>query len=134
MIALGSKQVAGSSGNNKSETHTVLYDNSTGITGNITLSESVNNYKYVEIFHTQYQGYQNSTKVDLTITNKITLMNAVWLSNQGNYNGFYIDTKQITIADNQITVNGYGSLYYNDSGCRKENQNNINIHKVIAYN
>lgn len=110
----------------------VLYNNSIGEKGDVILSKSANDYQYIEIFYTQYQGYQNSTKVDLKITNKITLIASIWLLDQGSYNGIYFDTKQIVVDGKKINVISKGTLYYNNN-FNKENQDNIKIHKVIGY-
>ena len=113
----------------------ILYNNINGALSNITLKDNIDKYKCVEIFYSQYQGYYDSVKIDLSLSKKATLTASIWLTNQSTYDGFYIDTKEITLNNNQLIVDAYGALILNgfNSNATKEAQNNIRIHKVIGY-
>lgn len=106
---------------------TILFYDTNGSTGNIALSQKASDFNFIEIFYTQYQGYQDSVKIDLSINNKASLTASIY-----DGDGIYFDTKTVTINDNTINVDSCGILYYL-TGIAKGKNNNIKIRKVIGY-
>lgn len=106
---------------------TVLYNNSSGTYGSITLSDSVANYSTIEIyFHTNDgAGYRGCQKVH--VSSGSTLMSLVFIhAISGNY---YIKVREVNIQGNQITTAASKEIY---SGGMSDN-NTILIEKVLAY-
>lgn len=106
---------------------TVLYDNSSGTYGSITLSDSVANYSTIEIyFHTNDgTGFRGCQKVH--VSSGITIMSLIYIHPlTGNY---YIKIREVNIQGNQITTNWSKELY---SGGMSD-KDIILIDKVLAY-
>lgn len=107
-----------------------LYDNSTGETGTVNLSDSSANYNYLEIFCKDSNGVSSSTKVENPNGKKINLMTA------------HIDTgiiqfftKNVLINTTSITnIGGYTIKMQNSSITAFNNSTTyILITKVIGY-
>ena len=108
---------------------TVLYSNNTGTTGNVTLSESSANYRYLEILYKQYQGYASSVEVDLQKDTNITL--GIMYSIDGR---MWFDEKAVAISGNTITVQSYANAYLSSTATGYDSTaNNIKIIEVIGY-
>ena len=108
---------------------TVLYSNNTGTTGNVTLSETSANYKYIEIVFKQYQGYSSSVEVDIKRDNTASL-NVSYIGD----GRLWIDNKLVTISGSTITVDGYCNAYIGSTIFGFDStQNNIKIIEVIGY-
>lgn len=111
-----------------------LYDNSSGTTGTVTLSESATNFTYIEIFYknTQY-NYYNSMKI-FSANGKICNLNTIHVfSNSGTA---AIDSRKVKISGTSInnesgTDDDYGSLNTWNNSISKSNR--ISIVKVIGY-
>lgn len=112
---------------------TVLYESEAGTTGNVELNETVENYRYLEIFfHNEgvAPGYAyNSVKVynpngkivTLTIFQKDTTQNVIFMR-----------TKNIEINPNMLKVNGYSNWNTFDN-IEETVKNTIYIDRVIGY-
>lgn len=81
---------------------TVLYENQSGTTGNITLSDSVNNYRYIEIYYGTIGSGINCVKIIPSITN-----NCNFTSFNITGGTTYIYSTQTTISGTSITITAY---------------------------
>lgn len=78
---------------------TTLYDNSTGTTGNVTLSDDVSNYNYLEIYYTNSgKAIDAFTKYDIASGASIPLS----FVNIGS-SSMYIQSENATVSGTQIT-------------------------------
>lgn len=75
-----------------------LYNNSSGTTGTVTLSQSADNFNYIEIFYRNNDNRYSSTRIYRPTTGT----NNVWLSAGFIYN----DIKQVYIKAKEIVING----------------------------
>lgn len=79
----------------------LLYDNSSGTTGTVTLSETAENFSYLEIFYCDNNSNQyQSKKIYSPNGKKITLSN---IEPSQNGNNMYFRTSQYTINGQNIT-------------------------------
>lgn len=112
-------------------TPVVLYNDSTGTTGSITLTQSINNFTRLKIYTRSngnllncseiYTGFSNSVKADLTQHSFIT--NTVC----------YLKSKSVTINGSLLTVDGYGELGISVSGVTHTNEDQIYITRIEGY-
>lgn len=105
----------------------VLYNNSTGTTGNITdLSDDVSNYSYLEIFYS-YNGSRQSTKI---IGNKASLIVHTTSNNQT-----YLLFKEVSFSGTSMTVNSYQQWnnVWGTSNVNASNTNGIYVIKIVGY-
>lgn len=105
----------------------VLYNNSTGTTGNITdLSDDVSNYSYLEIFYS-YNGSRQSTKI---IGNKASLIVHTTSNNQT-----YLLFKEVSFSGTSMTVNTYQQWnnVWGTSNVNASNTNGIYVIKIVGY-
>lgn len=105
----------------------VLYNNSTGTTGNITdLSDDVSNYSYLEIFYS-YNGSRQSTKI---IGNKASLIVHTTSNNQT-----YLLFKEVSFSGTSMTVNTYQQWnnVWGTSNVNASNTNSIYVIKIVGY-
>lgn len=114
---------------------TSLYDNGTGTTGTVTLSQTAANFNYLEIFYRKHNNYTNasaygSVKVFSPNNKKANL---VWGAVEGS------STNQVqfavkTISGTQITHNNAGYVNFETNAwSRDTNTNEIYIVKVIGW-
>jgi hypothetical protein len=106
---------------------TVLYNNSSGTMGNITLSETSNNFKYIEIFH----GKGNpdfSTRIVPSETQYANLFN---YTNLGSTPQLLV--KKIKITGANITHDSGYYMNFTISGVTTGSANEINIYKILGY-
>lgn len=109
----------------------VLYDNSSGANGTITLNDSSANYSYIEIFFKNNDSYFNSVKVASPNGKYVTLMTS-FVNNTGN-SWLKIANKQIsgtTISNIQSYT--YGNLKISTS-LGRDASDAIYITKVLGY-
>lgn len=110
---------------------TVLYDNSSGTYGTVTLSSSSANFNYLEIYYQlndRTYAY-NCTKVHAPNGKSVNL-DVTWFS--GTTYGVYVHTKTVKISGTSITKTHEGWEYiYNDRYTTASDQ--IRIVKVIGY-
>lgn len=114
----------------------ILYNNTSGTTGTVTLSETSANFNYLEIFYGK-TGYANKIIYGNT---KIYSPNG----KMGNLSLFYRATNtvnqyiyaDVTISGTSITKTYYGSMNYSTSGSLGSasiSDNSIVIYKVVGY-
>ena len=113
---------------------TILYNNTTGSNGTITLSSSANNFTYIEIFFrdTSYNFY-NSVKV-YSPNNKIINLSTTHVFSQSGT--MFVSSRKVLISGTSIknqsgAVDDYG--VYASWNNEVEKTNRINIVKVNGY-
>lgn len=109
---------------------TVLYSDTTGTNGNVTLSDDVSNYSYLEIFYKKDSA--SSVKVQKSDWQRVSLSLDYFYSP----NVYQIALKTITISDTTITVVTSQCYYVNFINNYNVNvgiENSIKITKVIGY-
>lgn len=115
----------------KKEEKTILYDNPSGNNGTITLSDSAENYNYIEIFFFSGKNYAYySTK----IANPNGKNTQLSYSEVGDtLQETYFFKRQIQINDKNIDTmnNNYGLI--NFTGTISSKENTIFICKVVGY-
>lgn len=107
---------------------TVLYSSSSGSGSNISLSDNVDNYDYLEILYMRIEGQSSSVKLNVSITKKATLTSTYYTSGS-----FYIDCKNITLNGTTLIVNSNYVMYSNGTTTSIANVNNIRIYEVLGY-
>lgn len=108
----------------------VLYDNSSGTTGTVTLSETAGNFEYLEIYYRNinYSIY-TSTKIQ-SPNGKNALLDAAFTF--GSESGVRIAaSRQVTISGTTISTTGEYGVWDSFSGIT--GNNNILIVKVVGY-
>ena len=106
---------------------TTLYDNASGATGTIPLSDSAANYAFMEIYFKDAVRW-GSVKLD-NPNNKATLLFTSSIGTNGNYNNY----KMVYISGSSITVSSYNQVAILTTGNTVSAQENILIYKVIGY-
>ena len=113
---------------------TVLYENSSGTAGTVTLSKTAANFSYLEIFYRDkqgnYPGY-NSVKVYSPNGKRVDTTTIQKESADTNTSNIRINTRSLIISDTSITVDNYQVNYVPDGG--KYHTNEQYIMKVIGY-
>ncbi len=110
---------------------TELYSNTTGSNSAITLSESVANFTYVEIFYRNNDNYYNSTKI-YEPNGKIAYLDADYPYTSGE--GYsYAKKTSVQISGTSITPINYVELTIMPTGANIQNKNNIYITRVVGY-
>lgn len=110
----------------------VLYNNSSGSTGTITLSDTSENYYYLEIFYRNNDGYNSSTKVLNPNGKDVVLVS----TNPANTNGnAYLKSTQYSISGTKITPEKYSEVSMFTGGDLSINTstNRISIVKVLGW-
>lgn len=113
-------------------TETVLYENQTGTTEDITLTESAENFSYIEIFYKSSYNQCSSVKV-YSPNNKHLLLSS--------FNVFQTDgtvvgqSRVVTISETNISTSGEGKLFGEwwswDNSIKSINR--IYITRVVGY-
>lgn len=110
----------------------VLYSNSSGSTGTITLNETANNFSMIEIFYGKDgQGY-DSTKIFLPNGKTASLT----VTNMYSTTGIQTATKLVTISGTSVTPNTSRCGYLNLDGSsfsKTGAENMIKIRYVVGY-
>lgn len=110
----------------------VLYSNSSGSTGTITLNETANNFSMIEIFYGKdSQGY-DSTKIYLPNGKTASLT----VTNMYSTTGIQTATKLVTISGTSVTPNTSRCGYLNLDGSsflKTDAENIIKIRYVVGY-
>lgn len=107
---------------------TILYDNPTGSRDAIQLSQSAENYDYLEIFYRSNDNQYASTKID-SPNGKLASLIVNFSSSQY----AYFKTKLISISGRDITNSAYSEVRLGASGNTFNESNNIYITKIIGY-
>lgn len=105
---------------------TVLYEDSIGTTGEVTLNDSILNYKYIEIYG-NYLGRYCYTKVS-AINGIQTALQVI----QRSTNSVYLRFSDCFLSDTKITRFNYSELLIGDP-VYEGNVDIITIYKVIGY-
>jgi hypothetical protein len=107
---------------------TILYEDSTGTTGDVTLSDNVGNYNFIKIF---YKSGIRSTSIEIgDYTNKDIALPIIVTSGTT----FVIITKIVRISGNKITtVEENQVLYHITNGYQFTQTDSMHIYKVIGY-
>lgn len=111
------------------EGEVVLYNDTTGTNGNVTLSETAANFTYLEIFYKSNDPAYNSCKVFAPDGKSASLIII-------RYSGgaVYHKTKRASISGTTITSNDNSEYYFTNSSTATVNtNNNINIVRVVGY-
>lgn len=127
-LYLGNNKVAGNLVNNE----VVLYDNPSGSNETITLSDSLANYTYLEIFYRNNDGYLESKKIYKPNGKYTTLMAFTGMTNSAIYSKFRV----IKMNDKTISTEStrYREFLLADSGIGSWKQGNyIFITRVVGY-
>jgi hypothetical protein len=104
----------------------VLYNNTSGTTGTVTLSETAANFQYLEIFFDAY-GYK-SVRV-FSPNGKNALLQGITYADT-----LYHLWKNVLISETSITVsNEYRVAVYNDTVAVQQNTNQVKIYRVLGY-
>lgn len=107
-------------------TPTVLYDNSSGTTGTVTLSETANNFEYLEIFYGKNNN-EASVKV-MRNSGKAMLFD---YANLGSAPQLLV--KEVNISGTSITHNSGYYLNFTSTGVSSGSVNEIKIYRVLGY-
>lgn len=92
---------------------TVLYNNSSGTNGTVTLSQSAAKFIYIEIFFRSNDATTNVSSIRIYAPNgKSTFLNYIFL-NPGD-SSIYFKTSNVTISDTSITFSVNRQHYYAD--------------------
>ena len=108
-----------------------LYENESGSTGNITLSDNVSNYRFIEIIY-GCDGYYFYSKYENANEKKVGFITPFVSTNNGN---LFLYTSNYEIFDNEINFLTCSNIYVNNSNTIGDYGNNsyIRIYKVIGY-
>lgn len=109
----------------------VLYENKNGTYNTVILSETVENFEYLEIFyafHTSDISYFSSCKIPNANNKKISLLAARALKSDS----FLIGVANINIVDNTITWLENNTYYANNNSI-PATTNEVKIYKIIGY-
>jgi hypothetical protein len=107
----------------------VLYDNSTGTNGNVTLSSSSANYTYLEIFYRGNDNQYSSVKVFEPNGKEVSLLVSLTYNNR-----IYFKQKIVNISGTSISNKNYSEGWFNGSNQQGWSAaNNIYITRVIGY-
>lgn len=111
-------------------THDILYDNSSGTTGTVTLSENASDYDYLEIYYTN-NGQQRSMKVASPNGKVVMLDNWVY---EESTTYLFTRINKITISGTTITRNLTRGCAVNGAEATFTNEySTFAITKVVAY-
>lgn len=106
-----------------------LYDNSSGTTGTVTLSESASNFAYLEIFYNG-GGAWGSVRVYSPNDKTVSLRTA---SQETNNINNYFNCRNVKVSGTSITTSTYArSVFYSNSNISQAN-NSVSIHRVLGY-
>lgn len=110
-------------------TPVVLYSDSSGSTGNITLSDDISNYSYYEIIYSRQGSGYSSLRMPTSYITDVNFINSIYL---GNILRFY--SAHITISGTTLTRNYDNYINFtNTNALNFGTAPSLNIHKVIGY-
>lgn len=113
---------------------TVLYENTTGTTNNLTLSDNIENYDEFEVqsyvLYSNTPVYTNTGKIPVSSAGRVHL-NVFFV---GANSQFSIFGKRISIVNNNVSVNSDRSYVANVGGSSSGTEGNYTyITKIIGY-
>lgn len=106
---------------------TTLYSDASGSTGNVTLSDSIANYSFIEIYYTS-SGYESSKKIDTRFVTTFNL-NLPFIYD----NAYYDRISKYTIANNSINFVECLTINHNYDTVNYGGTAEITIREVIGY-
>lgn len=104
-----------------------LYDNSSGTTGTVTLSETAANFDYLEIFYRDSDKHYNSVKI-ASPNGKEAWLSGGYIESNASGNVKY---KNVTVSGTSITSKNYIQVAFNGGDIVINNY--IYITKVVGY-
>lgn len=114
------------------EKEIVLYNNETGTTGTVTLTETAANFEEIEIFY-----YKSGNYSSVKIANPNTKIANLTLNYYVSSEAMHFVHKEVLINAKSITVQHSGSMNITTSktiNTSSSNDNSIYIYKVTAHN
>lgn len=106
-----------------------LYNNSSGTTGTVVLSENVSNFKFLEIY---YQSDNQYRSIKIANPNGKVVMLSNWLYEDSS-TWFYVRINKITISGTSITKNLERSCALGSSSTIENEWSKMAITKVVGY-
>lgn len=106
---------------------TTLYENASGTTNSFTLSEDINNFKYIEVFYHTGDGtrYQGSSKI--SVSNEGITMSLVFFHY---YTNMYTKAAEINLSGTSVSfMNNVQAI----NGSSVSSGSYIKVNKVIGY-
>lgn len=112
----------------------VLYNDPTGTTGDVALSETAANFEYIEIFYRTNDQDYGSTKVYQPDGKKVSLSTAVHAIGTGEL-VYKVSIKEFDGVNLKKVVDGAGTQYGEASSATTSisHQNNVYITRVVGY-
>lgn len=109
-----------------------LYNNNSGTTGTVTLSDSAANYYYLEIFYKNNDGFYSSTKVWSPNGKDVVLVSCAPTNDNHNC---YLKSTQYSISGTKITPEKYSEVaLYNKGNLNVDDSTNrISIVRVLGW-
>lgn len=114
----------------KEKDGTTLYENETGTTGNIALSEKLSNYKYIKVFW-KVGNNNRGEEVSVALNKNINLSLIDFTDSK-----IWLHTKTMIMEDTKLTVKRYKEYSIIDSSQWTPygtSTNSIAIVKVVGY-
>lgn len=114
----------------KEKDGTTLYENETGTTGNIALSEKLSNYKYIKVFW-KVGNNNRGEEVSVALNKNINLSFIDFIDSK-----IWLHTKTMIMEDTKLTVTRYKEYSIIDSSQWTPygtSTNSIAIVKVVGY-
>ena len=110
----------------------VLYNNTSGTTGSVTLSETAANFSYLEIFFGDSSGnYPGLSSVKIYNPNGKRASTTIMQKEGSGATRIRINTRSLNISGTSITVESYQINYINDGGQYTSNEQKI--YRVLGY-
>ena len=116
----------------------VLYNNASGTTGNVTLSETAANFKTLVICYVTNDGHFGSSLVYSPNGKRVALSVSYYNATELTY-GAYVKTKLVTISGTSISAyngtngSGYGAVFGSSDPTAGGGTNYIKITTVIGF-
>lgn len=110
---------------------TVVYENSSGSTGNITLTKSIESVKYIDIEYSAWEAY--STKRLYAPVGKTIIIDGMVMDTENSTKNF---STSYAITNTSLTKgNGawFNRSYVTGEISGNNTSNKVKIHKVVAY-
>ena len=108
---------------------TILYENQSGTTGTVTLSESVENFQQIKIFYGKSSTTLQSVDVENANGKQATLITGYF----ENVNMAQIQLPRVIISGNSISKVNEGLINFNENEVHLFSSNEVSIYKVIGY-
>ena len=109
---------------------TVLYNNSSGTIGTVTLSQSAGNFTYLEMFFS-HGDYNNYIKINNPNKKSFIAETNYWTGSESSFGGYRTMTAKYTVSDTNITTSYRG--FVDSDGYTSEHDKSIYVYKVVGY-